>query len=283
MVDQVFLDSSIQIARWVHAPETKRRIADRISQHSGTVTSLVVRQEFKRRLLKEARYLLNQLNHKGSLERVLRHVVDVLPPQQQRKRNICLEMLAVLYEQADDVERTERAKRYLRILLRLGLTDFDNSVNAVIWDSGCACAHFPVEEKIPYKRYEFGPDKCSATGGVCKVAEFLDLRQWEMNHVLEHLKRIPGARKSAELQKTETFLEKVLGKADAVKEMEPCLKAGDLIIAMESADIPVFYTLNSKESQHLCRALKQTLVVRPKNPEREDVVCLNTDDTWPDF
>jgi hypothetical protein len=55
------------------------------------------------------------------------------------------------------------------------------------------------------------------------------------------------------------------------------------MIAMESAGVPVFYTLNSNESQHLCRALKQTLVVRPKNPEHEDLVCLDTNGVWPEF
>ncbi len=161
MMERVFLDTSIQIARWCHGRETKRRIADRLGQFNSVVTGLVVRQEFKRRLLKEAQYLLNQLDHKGSLEKVLRHVVDILPPQQQRKRTICLEMLTVLYEEADDAERTERAKRYLRSLLRFGLTEFDSSVDTVIWDSRCACAHFPVEEKVPYKRYEFGPNRFS--------------------------------------------------------------------------------------------------------------------------
>ncbi|MGH9937565.1 MAG: hypothetical protein ACREAM_15055, partial [Blastocatellia bacterium] len=178
---------------------------------------------------------------------------------------------------------TERAKRYLRTLLRVGLTDFDSSVDAVIWDSNCACAHFPVEEKIPYKRYEFGPDKCIATGGSCGIAEFLRLRQQEMSRVLAHLKRIPDAGKSAELRKAETFIEKILENVDKVEEMEPCLTVGDLIIAMESAGVPAFYTLNSVESQHLCRALKQTLVVRPKNPAHEDVVCRNTNGAWPEF
>jgi hypothetical protein len=192
-------------------------------------------------------------------------------------------MLTVFFEEADDAERTERAKRYIRTLLRAGLTDFDNSVNAVIWDSNCACAHFPVEEKIPHKRYEFGPDKCSVTRGVCGIVEFLKLRRREMEQVLAHLERIHDAKKSAELRKAETFIGKVLENSDEVEKMEPCLTVGDLMIALESAGVPVFYTLNSKESQHLCRALKQTLVVRPKNPAHEDVVCLSKDNAWPEF
>ncbi len=272
----------------VHGPETKRRINERLSRYSGAVTSLVVRQEFKRRLLPEAHYLLNQLNDKKSFAKVQRHVQEVLHQSRwKRKREICLATLQTIFEKhgdrASDAELTERAIRYLRTFLRVGLTDFDNSVNAVVWDSGCACAHFPVEEKISYKRYEFGPDKCSATGGMCGIVEFLKLRQSEMSNVLAHLKQIPEAKKSAELQRAENFIGIILENADGAAEMEPCLTVGDLMIAMESADVPVFYTLNSRESQYLCRALKQTLVVRPKNHEREDLMCLNTDSAWPEF
>jgi hypothetical protein len=54
----VFLDTSIQIARLVHGPQTKSGIRQRLAQHDKVFTGLVVRQEFKRRLLKEAEYLL---------------------------------------------------------------------------------------------------------------------------------------------------------------------------------------------------------------------------------
>jgi hypothetical protein len=47
----IFVDTSIQIARITHSPETKRRICARLEQHGEVVTSLVVKQEFKRRLL----------------------------------------------------------------------------------------------------------------------------------------------------------------------------------------------------------------------------------------
>jgi hypothetical protein len=283
-LSEVFLDTTIMVAQMLREPGMKRRIADRIGCYSGSVTGLVVRQEFKRRVLKEAQYLLNQLNDKGSYQKVRRHVMNVLPPQQQRKRQICLNMLEVIFEQADDAELTERARRYLRSLLRVGLTtEFDDRVNRVVWDSGCACSKFPMEEKRPYKRYEFGPDECSKTGGTCGVADFLKARGKEMRRVLERLKNTPAVRKSPELRDAEIFIEKVLEALSEAEAMDPCLTVGDLLIAMESVGILTFYTLNGKESQHLCRALEQTLVVRPNNPEREDIECLNTADHWQDF
>jgi len=76
--DSIFLDTSIVIARLVHSPATKKRISERLGRYQQSVTSLVVKQEFKRRLLKEAQYLLNQLNDKKSFAAVQRHIVDVL-------------------------------------------------------------------------------------------------------------------------------------------------------------------------------------------------------------
>jgi hypothetical protein len=63
----------------------------------------------------------------------------------------------------------------------------------------------------------------------------------------------------------------------------PCLTVGDLLIALESAGVHHFFTLNSAESQHLCRAMEQTLVVRPIDPRKEDVVCDRNAPDWPPF
>src|SRR5438270_523591 len=57
----IFLDTSILIARLVHSTEKKQSIERRLAKHSQKVTSLVVRQEFKRRLLREVEYLLRQV------------------------------------------------------------------------------------------------------------------------------------------------------------------------------------------------------------------------------
>ena len=88
----VFLDTSIQIARVVHGPKTKARIQQRLGQHGRTVTGLVCRQEFKRRLLQEADYLLRLLDRYGSFDEVRQHLIRFQPQYLKhiRKKNICL-------------------------------------------------------------------------------------------------------------------------------------------------------------------------------------------------
>jgi len=281
--DSIFLDTSIVIARLVHQPATKKRIRERLSKYDQSVTSLVVKQEFKRRLLKEAQYLLNQLNDKKSFAVVHRHIVDILPPQQARKRNICMEMLSTIFEGAKDPELTERAKRYLRQLLRVGLKDLDRSVDSLVWQLGCACAGYPVEEKVPYRRYEFGPEKCRRVAARCGVISFFEDHLDAVRDILKTLQSIPAGDKSAELNEAERFIDRAVADPSSICTMDPCLRVGDLLIALESLSVESFYTMNGKESQHLCRALNQTLIVRPKNPEHEDVLCQSSAAKWPAF
>jgi len=57
----IFLDTSIQIARFFREKRMKNRIEERLSNYDMVVSSSIVLQEFKRRVLSEALYLLNQL------------------------------------------------------------------------------------------------------------------------------------------------------------------------------------------------------------------------------
>jgi hypothetical protein len=281
--DVIFLDTSIAIARTVHSPETKLRIRERVSSHELVVSSLVVKQEFKRRLLKEAQYLLGLFHRKKSFVAVQRHLIDVLPPGWHRKRNICLDMIQTVFETAPDGEKTERAMRYLRQLLRVGLSDFTDFLDYVIWQSGCACSHYPIIEKVAYKRYDFGPINCSSVSSRCGIDGFFELHIDAVEFILARLRDIAKNKKSAEIIKIEGFLEAVLNSTRSVHSMDPCLTVGDLVIALESAKVEFFYTMNGKESQHLCRILNQSLIVRPKNPEHEDIVCLSSDHAWREF
>jgi hypothetical protein len=284
----LFLDTSIQIARFVHGPQTKRRIETRLAQHTLTVTGEVVKQEFKRRLLMEADYLLGLLNKYESLDEVFYHVRRLSHRGHKRKLNICLDMLGFVFEHAGDAEVKERLRLYLHYLLTLGLREFESMVGHVLKGSGCACARMPILEKERFKHYEFGTYKCSRTvPGSCAVAAFVRLRTPEMERILSYLRGVPtGAKpgeKSTELVQAEQFIEKVLTDAESARAADPCYTVGDLLNALESVGIPIFFTINGKESQHLCRSLAQDLIVLKTNPEQADVECSAVESNWPKF
>jgi hypothetical protein len=283
MTNEIFLDTSVVIRSDLGTKEIKQRISERVRNYDGTVTGLVVRQEYKRRLLAEAQYLLRQLHEKKSLAALHDHVLNVLPPQQERKRKISLGLIAKFFPNAEEPERTERFARTLRTLLRVGLQQFDETFDRIVWHSGCSCAKFPVTEVVPYKRYDLGPTKCSKTGGTCGITDFLKSRKVECNAILRRLKELAIEKKSKQLQSIERLLEKVLEDPSNAPNLDPCLTVGDLVIALESVGIRTFYTLNSKESQHLCRALNQDLIIRPNDPTKEEHSHLHTDSVWAEY
>lgn len=283
--DPLFLDTSIQIARLVHGPKTKERIRERIAQHGLTVTGLVVRQEFKRRLLKEADYLLRLLHRYRSFDEVQQHVIRLFGawPGRVRKRTICLQTLTQIHGGTDE-ERTERLQLYLRSLLVTGLKRFDQEVDRVRLDSGCACARTEVVEKIALRKYELGTDRCSRTEvGTCQIVAFLTNRKDVCDRILQKLRSLPAEHKSTELKHTEQFLERLAKQPSQARQDDPCLTVGDLLIALESEGVANFFTLNGVESQHLCRVLGQTLIVQPIDPLKAEIVCFKNDLQWPVF
>ena len=185
---------------------SKSDIKQRIAPYDLRVTSLVVRQEFRRRLLEEANWCLNQLNHPTkprTFEELFRHVLDFMPPFRERQKRIRQQILQTIQEGPGN-DRTERAKRFLRTMLRTGLSVFEDEIDHVIRDVDCACASYPVVEKKAYKRYELGPSKCSECDRECGVRPFLVAREEKLAKILERLKGLPNGKKvKADGSKTE--------------------------------------------------------------------------------
>jgi hypothetical protein len=237
-------------------------------------SSAVVRQEFKRRLLKEAKYLMDQLNRRGSFHEVYYHV-ERLPElyKLKRKRHICLQTLGFLFDDSTDLDLTERLRLRLHFLLTQGLKSFDKQTDQVIDASGCACNRMPIRVKKPFVSDEFGTDKCSETGNLCGIGAYLKSQKATLIKLYEHLKCIPESTKTDEIRRSEAFLERVLTDPGSAQAENPCLTVGDLLIALESNGIPTFYTLNEKESRFFCHALDQELIVRPVDPLKDDIIC----------
>jgi len=274
----VFLDTTIQIARFFREKELKDKINKRLSEYSITVTSSVVLQEFKRRILSEAIYLLNQLNDKGSYQAVSRHISNVLlHPGHHRKQQICLQLLHTIFEKENspitDEDLTERAKSYLRTLLKHGIGFFLKKVDHLLEGTNCYLSQKRIVEKEPYKRYELvGGKSCSGTNGKCEIVQFLVDNHGKCKLLLEFLKKYPSNETTDEIKNSINFLDKFIEGQSDIRNDDPCLTVGDLLIALESAPIPVFYTMNYQESKFFCKFLEQTLIIRPNSPQKDDKI-----------
>jgi hypothetical protein len=274
----VFLDTSIQISRFFKADDLKLRIRQRLSAFDLTVTGLVVRNEFRRRIFAEAQYLLNLLHKYNSAKRVQQHVNDQLGGSyNQRKRNICLDLLTTFYATTDDRDHTSRLKSLLRSLLICGLDDFDESVDAIMTESGCACGKQRVKEVDAYKKYEIGSSSCAELKERCHIRSFLLSKETLLQNLQIFLTTIPAGEKSQEILRIEDALKDMANPSASVEDMELCKKVGDLLICLESDGIPSMYTQNVAESKHLCRALEQTLIYRSNHPSQEDSIINSGD------
>jgi hypothetical protein len=269
----LFLDTSIQISRFFKSDDLKRRIHDQLSKFDLVLTGLVVRNEFRRRVLGEAQYLLRLIDRYKSARRVQQHINDQLGGwQNQRKRNICLDLLATFYPRSDDKDHTDRLRSLLRSLLVGGMEEFDESVDAVVQASGCECAKQTVREIESYKKYEIGSSSCKDFGSRCRIQHFLAEKIETIRAIETFLKSVPVVEKSDELKAIEAAMSHILSESQNSAQLDLCKTVGDLLIALESSNVPAFYTQNIRESQHLCAALKQTMIYRDNHPEHDDVI-----------
>jgi hypothetical protein len=155
-------------------------------------------------------------------------------------------------------------------------------VDHVITASGCACGRQAVRPKKS-GTFDFGSDRCSQVAKSCGISAFLAQRAEAVLEIRQHLTRPDLPHRSAEIDRTAEFIEATDDDASEVEQRDPCLSVGDYLIALESVRIPVMYTMNGRESQHFCRALGQTMIVRKTNPADEDIVCARNDPNWPVF
>ena len=284
-MDIVFVDSSIQVARTTREPSMRARISTWLARYKLKVTGSVALQEFKRRVLRDLAYLLTKLDQTGSYQRTLDYVTSVLPSQHQRKKQICLPVLHQLIQPpATDEELTERLRLYLRSLIVNGEKHFVEGLDSVVEGIGCYWARRPIREKKRYKEYDFGEIKCSKTKNLCQVKNALQGKITECRDLLDFLNGLPASRMTKELESAREFLDRVLNKNGiaTVNSEEPCLKVGDLLLALESKAIPNFYTMNYRESQAYCDLHGQELAIRPNDPRQNETVYSQGAKPWPD-
>lgn len=277
----LFLDTSIHIARLLHGPNQRARVKARVEQYL-TASGLVTRQEFKRRVLKDAAKLLDALDKRGGCEAAHAYFLRLSQSTfHKRSATICLGLLAQATGQ-NDKDKTERLRVRLRTLIVTGLGMFDKALDRVCTESGCACGACNVREVTTAgknsKHFDFGPERCSDTrASACGISQFLSGCAQQRECLLQQLATIPEDRKTKELKAAELFLQATDANLSNAPAHDPCLKVGDAIIALEAsaAGASTFYTMNYKESEYLCRALGQTLIVRPADDMLDDTIHQN--------
>lgn len=269
----IFIDTSVQLLRFIGSSAVKGQINQTLSGYGLTVTSLVVRQEFKRRFLTDVRYVRDALvkNHLDCGE-TLRYINRKLShPANRRKLSISLDVFATgTFNGHNVADAGEQFKLLLDTWLDFGLEEFDSTVGHVIKRSGCGCG----------KLDRIGPKKCT-TAANCEVDAFIDCLKTEAEGLREFLKSETIFPKTSEISKAEKTLNDWLSDGKLPSTTNPCLTVGDMLIALESLGIPAFYTQNAKESQHFCCVQEQTMIVHRETGDETRLASARK--SWPAY
>ncbi len=260
----------------------KASIAAGLNRYSLRVSGSIPLVEFKNRVLRDVAYILGKLNKTRSYQATFAHIANVLPPRMQRKQRMCVMVLQNVLLGATDAELTERAILYCRTLLAYGSAEFERELDTLVPGVECYWAKVPVREKRRYAVYDFVGKRCSRTKGLCRIGEALKARERQCRELLEFLEGLPSDRMTPELDRSREFLRTIIDRDFRDVEAEdPCLKVGDLLIALESANVQDFYTMNYRESQAFCDFFGQTVAVRPNDPAQQDREYGPADRPWP--
>lgn len=278
----VFLDTSIQVARKIRERPMRECITAWIRGYALNVSSGVVLQEFKNRVLRDVAYILEKLRKTHSYMATLHYITNVLPQAQQRKMRVCLPILQGLLPGATDAELTERARLYCRTLLVYGETEFAREVDTLLSGVDCYWAKTPIREKRPYTSYDLGRRACDKTKGLCRVGDALKAREGRCRALLAFLDALPANRATQELERAREVLRRVIADDFQNAQQENlCSTVGDLLIALESDGIPEMYTMNYRESQAFCDFLNQNVAVRPNDPATPEIRYDVSAKPWP--
>ena len=253
------------------------KVDEAMGEASGRtkVSGLVVRQELKRRLLRDASYLYDQLVMKEGFEET-QHYLNRLRqhPFHGNKAGICLALMANITG-SDDDDKTDRLKTKLRTLIMTCLSNFDSWLDQMERGSGCRCAVIdPVERKRSGRvTFELGENKCG-DDSLCQVNLFLVMMSGPMDAIRAHLASAAETPSRKQLQAILSFLQAASDPGFNATDLNPCLTVGDLVIALESvaADCDEMYTMNHRDSRALCAALGQNLRILSHDPAVPDLV-----------
>ena len=263
----IFQDTSVEVARITHSARIREKI-ELAEQGLQTIVGSVVLKEFRNRVLKDARYLLEQFHGGSSYSEVL-HRVNRLPGQQRYKKNVCIGLLATLFQHEDDDSVDDRCKSLLKTLIEHGMAQIE--MRSLVIREACAMHSIKIKKATNSKgkvKYDFGPNKCEKITD-CPIRSFLDSKREQLRLIHEELKS--SEELTVELQHFKNFIE-TNESFEGVEQSNPCSKLGDLLIALESSSVSKFMTLNIKESRLLCKALGQELTWIKTNPEHSTEV-----------
>ncbi len=265
---ELFLDTSIHCSR-LKGSLFQERISQvcRLFQWKGTSTYTKV--EYGNVVLAQAEYFLRKIDEFGSLEKTLDFVGNVLPRRLHPKKVVWSFNLLLKHYGRDEAERTERARLYLRRLMKLGGAFVDEFCDRPLENgTDCYWAKRGVHKRGD-GRLVWNSPVCKRTRKKCRLDDFFVENRDLFKRIKAAIDAPSDEDKSDQLQ----AFSKVIGEALRDPTMlldyrSGCQRLADAIIAVESCRYKSMFSQNVKESELLTSVLGQAFYYLPPNPKR---------------
>ncbi len=264
---ELFLDTSIHCCK-LKGPLFQQRIEDVLRLFAWKGTSTYVKLEFGNVVLAQAEYYLRKLDSLGSLEKVLDFIGNVLPHALHRAKVTWSFNLLRQYGQ-DDAECTERARLFLRRLMKLGV-DFVEELcdRPLVNGTDCYWARRGVHQRRDGTLVWRAP-KCTRSQKRCRLDAFFVENREVFETIKARIDELPEEKLSDQLRSFSAVIGEALNDPAMLLDYRTgCRRLADAIIAVDSQQYRSLFSQNVKESEVLTRVLRQTFYYLPPNPDK---------------
>ncbi len=273
---ELFLDTSIHCSK-LKGPLFRERIEDVFRLFTWKSTSTYTKVEFGNVVLAQAEYYLRKLDEFDCFDKTLDFIGNVLPHRLHPKK-VTWSFNLLKANGVNDAERTERARLYLRRLMKLGVQFVEDLCDRPLADgTDCYWAKRGVHKRRD-GRLTWKTPICKREKKRCRVDEFFNENQSVFKQIKVAIDALPDKVKSIQLRSFSEVIGRALEDPTVLLDYRSgCIRLADAIIAVDSLSHKNMFSQNDAESELLTKILGQDFYYLPPNPDKGVLVQLAID------
>lgn len=270
---ELFLDTSIHCSK-LKGSLFRERIDEVFRLFPWKSTSTYTKVEFGNVILAQAEYFIRKLDELGSLEKTKDFIGNVLPDRvHSNKLKWAFNLLNAYGE--DDSVCTERARLYLRRLMKLGVGFVEQLCDRPLADgTDCYWAKRGVHKRHD-GRLVWKTPVCKRKNKRCRLDEFFAENRSTFERIKDEIDALPEKAKSGQLRGFSEVIGQALKDPQMLLDYRAgCKRLADAIIAVDSLAYENMFSQNKAESELLTKILGQSFYYLPPNPSKGVLVQL---------
>ncbi len=265
---EVFLDTSIHCCK-LKGPLFAPRVDRVLGLFAWRATCTYTQVEYGNVVLSSAQYLLRKITQYDSRAKAIDFIANRLPPGYHSGKVVwTFNLLREVYGK-NDAECTERAKRKLRSLMRLGVKFVDTLCDHPLEDGvKCYWAKHGFQRTVD-GGFEWKPPRCKRNRPRCKIHHFFEQNQHTFREIKDAIDNLPPEACTEQLHGFSQVIHKALEDPETLLDYKTgCKRLADAIIAVESKRYRSLFSQNIRESDLFTAIFKQVFYYLPPDEEK---------------